>query len=358
MNGAVDALPVEWYTDSAIFQAERRNIFAKQWLYAASAAEVQNSGDYVTVEIAGYPLCIVRQPDHSFAAFHNICRHRGAPLLTRSCGHLETGVLTCGYHGWTYNSTGQLLAAPYFDCLTQCDRQEYSLNHVQIHDFNGLLFVNLSAEAPSFSSAFGEMIRTIGESGCNFSDYSYHSKLTREGNFNWKTFMDGYQECYHCTTIHPIFSRDFVLQQYRVENHERFSVHSCKRKVDSESGAFAGLWLWVYPNLGLPVYEPCFYTLQVNPIDVSTTRLTYTFHFKKGSSQALVSEFLSFVDQVTTEDMNVCEAVQRNMQTGLFKQGVLHSTRENGVAYFHSLVREAVTGGSRELAGAGVNPKL
>ncbi len=344
MNGAVDALPVEWYTDTAIYQAERRNIFANQWLYAASLEELRQPGDFVTTEIAQYPICLVRQADHTIKAFHNICRHRAAPLLNQSTGHLETGTLTCRYHGWSYNTAGELLAAPYFDCLTQCDREEYSLFPVQVHEYNDLIFVNLAPEAPAFSSAYSELIQVVADSECKFSDYAYHSKITREGSFNWKVWMDGYQECYHCTTIHPIFSRDFMLQQYKVENHERFSIHSCKRKVESQSGAFSGLWLWVYPNLGMPVYEPCFYTLQVNPLGVAATRLTYTFHFRKDSSEELIGEFTDFVEQVTSEDINICEAVHRNMESGIFRQGVLHATRENGVAYFHSLVRAAVSG--------------
>lgn len=342
MNGAVEALPVEWYTDPTIYQAERQTLFRNQWLYAAATEELANPGDYVVTDIAQYPVCLVRQQDNSIGAFHNICRHRAAPLLFKEKGHLESNKLTCRYHGWTYSTTGELVAAPYFDCLTQCDRTEYSLYSIKVHEYKGLVFVNLSPDEAPFSEAYRELIEVIDNSDCNFSDYVYHSKMSRIGAFNWKTFVDGYQECYHCPTIHPVFNRDFLLHQYKVDNHELFSLHSCSRKVESQSGGFSGLWLWAYPNLGMPVYEPCFYTLQVNPMGVNQTRLTYTFRFRRGSDAKLMEEFLEFVDQITTEDMNICEAVQRNMETGIFRQGVLHATRENGVAYYHSLVRDAV----------------
>jgi choline monooxygenase len=335
-------LPAQWYTSNEIYEKERKNLFARQWLYFAHESEVPEPGDYLTAEIAGYPLYVTRQQDGMLKCFHNVCRHRAAPLLTAPRGNNSGNVITCRYHGWSYGTNGDLLATPYFDCMTDCERAELSLFELQVSVYHGLIFVNMSKDAQEFDAKFAQLQQTIDRSDYKLDEYKFHSQITREGQFNWKVWMDGYQECYHCMTIHPVFTRDFALQKYKVENHELFSVHSCDRKTESSSGSSDGLWLWIYPNLGMPVYGPCFYTLQVNPLAVNKTRLTYTFHFSETATEEHVTSFRAFVDQITDEDLSICELVQKNLEAGIYQQGVLNPTRENGVAYFHSLVREHV----------------
>jgi phenylpropionate dioxygenase-like ring-hydroxylating dioxygenase large terminal subunit len=344
MDGIIDGLSAAYYTDSAIFQAERQLIFARNWLYAAHADELPESGSFLSIEIAGFPLLLIKQNDGTISCFHNICRHRGAPLVSSREGVLSGSTITCKYHGWSYSCSGKLTAVPHLDCLSSCTQEELSLTPVRAAVYRGLIFVNLSMQAHqssegAFEDSFAQLIGTINDSDCQLEQYAFHSQMVRSGKFNWKVWVEGYQECYHCPTIHPVFNKDFQLQKYKVENRERFSLHSCERKLSSSSGTFNGLWLWVYPNLGMPVYEPCFYTLQVNPVSVNETTLTYTFHARRGVETSIMSDFRSFVDQITGEDIAICEAVQKNMASGLCDKTRLNEKRENGVAYFHGLVR-------------------
>jgi choline monooxygenase len=338
-------LPAKWYTSPELYEKERTQLFATQWLYVAHETELLQPGDYVTAEIANYPLYIMRQPDGGIKAFHNVCRHRAAPLVSGPTGNAGSSVITCRYHGWSYGVDGHLVATPYFDCLTDCQRSEMSLFELQVAVYQGLVFVNMAAEAQPFKTVFNQLTATIEQSQYVLANYKFHSKIVRRGKFNWKVWMDGYQECYHCMTIHPIFTRDFALQKYKVENYELFAVHSCERKTESSSGSADGLWLWVYPNLGMPIYGPCFYTLQVNPLAVNETELTYTFHFSQEADDKHISDFRAFVDQITDEDINICEQVQKNLQAGIYENGYLNPLRENGVAYFHALVRQHLAGG-------------
>lgn len=348
MSTIVDGLPATSYTDGAVFEAERELVFARNWLYAAHADEIPQPGDFVCVDIAGFPLIVLRDQLGKVCCFRNVCRHRGAPLMTAGCGKIEGETLTCSYHGWSYSCSGRLMAVPHLDSLPDDLRQELSLVEVAASVYRGLIFVKLIP--PAVNTAVGEretlvedhaeLMKTVDDSDCDLESYSFHSKMVREGKFNWKVWLEGYQECYHCPTIHPIFNKDFKLQKYLVENHTRFSVHSCERKSSSSSGSFTGLWLWVYPNLGMPVYEPCFYTLQVNPLDVRTTRLTYTFHARRGVDAETMKSFGEFIDQITSEDIEICEQVQKNLESGFVDKTRLNSSRENGVAYFHSLLKE------------------
>jgi hypothetical protein len=87
-----------------------------------------------------------------------------------------------------------------------------------------LIFVNLSADpnvtpfevrgtvSPANAKAYHENLTNELSSFDNFKDFelseaffissdgSYHS-YSKEGNFNWKTFVDGYQECYRKASL-------------------------------------------------------------------------------------------------------------------------------------------------------------
>ncbi len=336
---STETLAASWYHAPAIYELERRAVFAREWLYAAHRSELRQPGDYVTLTLAGYPLLLLVGSDGVLRGFHNVCRHRASPLCTEPHGRLEGSAVVCRYHGWSYEHTGAFRSAPQGQGLCA---EGLSLHGIQVADFDGLVFVNLDPAARPFQEAHAELIAQIRGSGYDLQRYQLHSRMTVEGDFNWKVWIEGFQECYHCATIHPIFNKDFQLRSYRVDNKDRYSVHACQRKVPSASGAFEGLWLWVHPNLGLPCYEPGYYTLQVIPLSASRTRLAYTFRFRPDYTAAEIDTFKAFVQEITREDVTVCERVQQNLAAGVFEKGVLVPERENGVQYFHALLRQAL----------------
>ena len=344
MKELTKTLPASWYHDPKLFEQERKTVFGKEWLYAAETVDLKNSGDYVSFTLAGYPIFIMKGEDQTIRAFHNFCRHRAAPLVQESKGHMKMPSLTCKYHGWTYSLSGELLQAPF--CSSEvCSKKnpDLSLVEIQVGEFNNKVFINLDRNAVPFSQAWAPILEEFKKSGYRAQEYVATGQMTKLGRFNWKVWMDGYQECYHCPTIHPILSKDFALRKYQIENKERYSIHSCERKGESALGTFQGLWLWVYPNLGLPCYEPCYYTLQVNPIDATHTELNYRFRFKESVDAQTREEFINLVKKITQEDVEICEGVQKNLLAGVYEDGYLNLERENGVAYFHSLLKNSVS---------------
>jgi len=343
MNELTKTLPASWYHEPKYFEQERKTVFAKEWLYVAEAEDLKEAGDYVSFDIAGYPVFLLVGADQKIRGFHNFCRHRAAPLITEPRGRLKTLTMTCKYHGWTYDLQGELLQAPF--CNTElCKKSEsLSLVDIQVGLFNSMVFINLDKNAAPFSEAWAPVLKEFQESGYPVREYVSTSRMTRQGAFNWKVWVDGYQECYHCMTIHPVLSKDFALRKYKIENKEKYSLHSCERKVDSPLGTFQGLWLWVYPNLGLPCYEPCYYTLQINPLDATHTELNYRFHFKESVDSKTREDFIDLVKKITAEDVAICESVQKNLVAGVYQEGYLNLERENGVQYFHSLLTTSLS---------------
>ncbi|MES2208116.1 MAG: aromatic ring-hydroxylating dioxygenase subunit alpha [Pseudomonadota bacterium] len=354
----VDTLSAEAYTSNAFLQQERHQLFGNTWLYAADLKQFPELNTLLPIEVAGYPILLVRDKQGDMHAWHNLCRHRGMMLVpsidptptttpqfhtpTTAVAAQKTGNITCKYHGWTYASSGgELVSAPFCPNLNQQDTKEMALSGIRTEVWNNMVFINLNPEAPSLKEERGEMLETIEASGFEFDQYELEVAMVVKGNFNWKIWIEGYQECYHCPTVHPVLQRDFSLIKYKIENRQLFSIHSCQRKNESNTGGFEGLWLWAWPNLGMPFYQPAFYTLRVNPRSANETVLEYAIRFRKDTPPEQRQEFMDFINCLTLEDIAMCEAVQKNMEAGIYHHGHLHPDRENGVIYFHNLVRTA-----------------
>src|SRR5574341_218568 len=75
-------IPSSWYTDQSIFELEKQTVFSRSWQFAARLDQLTKPGDYVTTDIAGEPVVIVRGSDHKLRAFFNACRHHAAAVMT------------------------------------------------------------------------------------------------------------------------------------------------------------------------------------------------------------------------------------------------------------------------------------
>jgi phenylpropionate dioxygenase-like ring-hydroxylating dioxygenase large terminal subunit len=64
------------------------------------------------VQIAGAPI-ILANDKGTIRAFHNVCRHRGAQLVSEKCTNRRT--ILCPYHRWGYALDGRLMGTPSFD---------------------------------------------------------------------------------------------------------------------------------------------------------------------------------------------------------------------------------------------------
>src|SRR5579872_4443531 len=102
----VPSLPTSWYHSHSQFLAEKENIFKKEWIFLCHAQQVPHAGDYITCDVMGLPVIVLRDEQEKIQVLLNVCRHRAAPLLTEKKGRLAKPVLMCQYHGWCYHTDG------------------------------------------------------------------------------------------------------------------------------------------------------------------------------------------------------------------------------------------------------------
>ena len=146
-------LPGEFY-NAAFFEQERTRLFPRVWCAVGVGSEVPDVGDAVPVDLAGWPLLIVRQPDKSIRVFHNICRHRGIQVLMKKAHGLKS--ISCPWHAWRYALDGELRNTPRVggeQSHTQqgLDRSQLGLMPVRVAQWQDMVFVNIDGKAPPFS---------------------------------------------------------------------------------------------------------------------------------------------------------------------------------------------------------------
>ena len=188
------------YTDEGIFREERAHIFSKVWNFVIHESEIPNPGSFKTVNVAGYPLLLVRQSDGTIKGFYNICRHRQAPLV-RSCFG-EAKAFQCFYHLWTYGLDGKLLGVtlPEGYQNTGFQKEDFGLIEVRVSEAAGMVFVCLSDDTEPLEQFLGEvapaLTRHIPPVGLEI--FHFHQA---ELKTNWKLFQENNNEPYH-TALH------------------------------------------------------------------------------------------------------------------------------------------------------------
>ena len=139
-NAGWRTLPPDAYCNPEIHALERERIFRAGWIALGRADQVAEAGAYVTREILGEPIVMLRGNDGELRVFSNICRHRWMKLLE---GTGRKAVITCPYHAWVYGLDGTLRRAPEMDQHPDFDPASCHLETLNHEIWQGFVYVNL-----------------------------------------------------------------------------------------------------------------------------------------------------------------------------------------------------------------------
>ena len=138
-------LPPSFYTSADWLQHETEALLRREWLCLCRVDEIPRAGNYITRELLGEPLLIVRDRENALRVLANVCRHRNMPVAE---GSGQARLFVCPYHAWSYNLDGSLLNAPYMDDV---DKSACSLPLYRSEIWQGFVFVNLDGEADALT---------------------------------------------------------------------------------------------------------------------------------------------------------------------------------------------------------------
>ncbi len=190
---------------------------------------LREPGDYVTGTLAGYPVFVLRDDAGRVRAFHNVCRHRGAQLLTEEhgrCGKL----VVCPYHSWSYTRDGRLNKAVDFGSDTAFDPDAWGLYAIEAEEWRGLVFLRLKRGGPGLREWLGPIDAMAAD--YPLESQHYFSSKDRDCAVDWKTYGENYLECYHCRTMHPGLCAAMDIDNYRIDTYPEqkfFHLHAPKR---------------------------------------------------------------------------------------------------------------------------------
>ncbi len=192
------SLEAPFYQSKDVFDFDMQAIFGRHWIYAGTVADIPEPGDYFTVPLASASIVVLRDDDMNIAAFHNVCRHRGARLCDGHKG--SVGNIVCPYHQWTYDLSGQLIHTEHMG--NDFDKSQIKLKKVHVGNIAGLLFICLADDPPSdFEQMKADMEPYIRPHQIENCKVAYEEDLIENGN--WKITMENNRECYHCKANHP-----------------------------------------------------------------------------------------------------------------------------------------------------------
>jgi choline monooxygenase len=333
------ALHASFYNEAAWLDVEQRDVFGRSWQLASHAGELQNSGDHVVCEIAGKPILIVRQPDHTLQAFYNVCRHRAGPIAR--CNGKAARSLQCAYHGWNYALDGQLRSATEMQGAADFDTSAIRLSPVAVQEWQGLVFVSLSADAPAFTDVFADIAARIVPIDLGAMRFAKRDSYTID--CNWKVYVDNFLEGYHLPFVHPGLSKVLDYRIYETELFKWYSLqHSPLRNNDGIYGDGHAFYYFVYPNIMLNITPGRLQTNRIIPVGHQRCIVEFDYYYTDDPEvQARVASEQAFSDEIQAEDIGICEHVQKGLASGAYEAGRLNPKRESGVWHFHNLLRAA-----------------
>jgi len=351
-------IPAPWYVDSRIAELETKTVFSKTWQMVGRVEQVEAPGQFVTANVAGEPIVVVRGNDGVLRSFFNVCRHHAAAVVSEPCG--QTSLLHCPYHGWNYGLDGSLKGMPEFDGVKNFDRQQNGLVPVRAEIWEKFVFVNLDPEAVPLRDFLGGLVKRIAP--LNVSKLHYFDSRVYDIHCNWKVFIDNYLDGgYHVPHLHKGLSSVLDYKQYTIENEDRYCLQSSPMVASDEDVATGATrkgdrawYFWQYPNLMINCYEGYMDTNLVLPVDVDHCRVIFDFYFADVSEAHHEYNLQSVAvgARVQDEDLGICEAVQRGLKSRAYGAGRLSVRREAGEHLFHRLLEADLKAGLGETTAA------
>lgn len=200
------------FTDEQIFQDEMERIFHRTWLFALHESEIPKFGDFKRIHLGRFPIIATRDDNGEVQLLINRCRHRGAQVCAAQRGN--TKHFQCWYHGWTYDSKGNLIGVTGPEGYDKSfGAEQHALAKVpRVDSYRGFVFASLAEEGMSFDDYLGATKKFI-DIMVDFSPIGevevkpgVVNKTMYRGN--WKQIgMDGHHPHYVHMSVFKIFKK-------------------------------------------------------------------------------------------------------------------------------------------------------
>ncbi len=356
------ALPNLTYTSADWLALENERLFARTWMLAGLAHDIPEAGDAWPVTIAEMPLLLVRERDGEIAAFHNVCRHRGARLVTDPCKGARA--FTCAYHGWTYEIDGRLKARPHFHGGEKHDILRNGsgpgLVPVRAETWHDWVFVNIAGNAAPLMDHLAPLTDKLD--GYDFGALRFARTLPFDIKGNWKLVHENFFDPYHVFKVHPALDNFAPMASRRGADCDGPVIWSDSTFPEPEEGRGAGLpyypglpdrlvdkdsFFHFFPTTLLQVYPNQLGIFQLFPLAPERTIEHIHLYFVGDAATApehekARAEVYATWDELNTEDFTIIERLQQGRCSAGFDGGMLSDFWDRSTQHFARLVVEGM----------------
>ena len=355
-----------WYTDPAVLDAELESIFARRWMLVGRGSEIPDPGDYVTVDVAGESVIIVRQPDGAVRGMLNVCRHRGARILLDEHGSCPR-MIRCPYHSWSYGLDGTLVGAPNLRGSVGLAQARLGLQQVTVREVHGCLWVNLDRDAQDVDADIGAQLRErLGSdealAGWELDRLVTGRQIRYDVAANWKLIVENFMECYHCSSIHPElvavvpeFRGGVASQELPVGHGAALGAEAEGFTVDGRAGLAplprlddpgqrAYFAITLLPNAFVNLFDDHVVLHRFTPVAVDRTEVVCDWLFAPEvlAAQPEVGPTVELFDRVNQQDFEACERCQLGAASRLYAHDNVLVPAEHQLRRLHEIVRAAL----------------
>ncbi|MFK7838524.1 MAG: aromatic ring-hydroxylating dioxygenase subunit alpha [Sulfitobacter sp.] len=339
------AMPPAVYMSDAFHDAELENVFKKSWFCVGRASALAKPGDYLTCELAGQPIIVLRDKDNVLRAYSNVCRHRMSTLL-HGRGNAKT--IVCPYHAWTYNLDGSLRGAPAMNGNTAFCKDHYSLPDIACDDWLGWVFITLNPDAKPVTEELGEVADLIaGYDMTNYTETFFEEHLW---DTNWKVLAENFMESYHLPVCHagtigglskldemicPPGRKAFNYHTILKDESLRIAMaHPSNDRLQGDERRTTFL-LAIYPSLLITLTPGYFWYLSLHPKGPGQVQIRFgggmSDDYKDDAeAQQNLTDLKTLLDEVNVEDRGCTEKVYRGLSADGATPGHLsHLERPN-----------------------------
>ena len=343
-NVYVKSKSSNYYRDPEVFKQEYQKLFYPSWQYFCSVSQLPEPGNYVSKLFLNLPIFAIRGKDKSIKVFHNVCSHRGSLLLPQEdCSKID--VLRCGYHGWCFNHSGNLVSAPYFD-KKEFDYSKMSLKSIDFTIFHDQVFICMKNPQPA--DLFFQL-QTLDKElkDVEFEkNYVYAKEFVYPvNNFNWKLIIENNLETSHVEFVHQA---SLVSYWDNVKHdHMDFQIYEDRNLYQNQlfhkGKSLDGHWYYFLPNQIFNSYEGYCSWERHYPVDINTCQSHFTVFvnknselYKKNDNDAAKTAdvLMNLSHGANEEDFENCRRQQKNMETGIFDTGYIQGHWDAGTAFF------------------------
>ncbi|MGV9861069.1 aromatic ring-hydroxylating oxygenase subunit alpha [Rhodococcus koreensis] len=201
----IGRVPATLYGNRELYEREKLNVFARCWVFLAHESEIPANGDYVLRKMGEDYFVVVRDEDGQVNVLFDACVHRGVQVCRADSGN--TSHFRCPYHGWTYDTKGNLVGAPLWrNAFGGLDKDSNGLRAAaKVDSYQGLIFATLDPSAPTLKEYLGgmawyiDLVFGLNDAGVEVIGAPQRFVIAA----NWKSGADNFSgDDYHLGTLH------------------------------------------------------------------------------------------------------------------------------------------------------------